>query len=304
MKKWRKLGRIFELENLHPRMKTHAANPTVFQLGQGYIRVYFSARDSEKRASIGWAVFDLNNLAAGALEVSKEPILTPGEPGTFDDSGVSMGCLAKDGEKLRLYYLGWNLGVTVPWRNSVGMAVSEDGGLSFKRNSLAPLLDRCCTDPYSISYPWVLCKGVGDWLIWYGSNLSWGSGKNQEEMAHVIKIGSSKDGLIWHREGKIALEFKGPEEYAMSKPCVIKDGETYRMWYSFRGKAYNIGYAESHDGKTWTRRDESSGISVSDSGWDSQSIEYPCIFDDIGARWMLYNGNKYGLSGFGLAVQE
>lgn len=285
-------------------MQTHAANPTVLQLGGGFIRVYFSARDAEKKASIGWAVFDLNKLGAGALEVSKDPVLIPGDPGTFDDSGVSMGCFATTGDDLRLYYLGWNLGVTVPWRNSIGLAVSKDGGLSFKRHSLSPLLDRCHVDPYSISYPWVLPRGVEDWLIWYGSNLSWGSGKKQEEMAHVIKIGSSKDGLNWFRKGKIAIDFKGSEEFAMSKPCVIKDGEIYRMWYSYRGKAYNIGYAESDDGETWIRHDEKSGIKASDSGWDSKSIEYPCVFDEIGARWMIYNGNSYGLTGFGLAIQD
>lgn len=304
MKLWRKLGRLFEPRRLHPLMRSHAANPTVVCLGDSLIRVYFSSRDADRRASIGWAVFDLNKPDAGAQEVSAEPVLTRGVTGAFDDSGVSVGCFAHVGEELRLFYLGWNLGVTVPWRNSIGMAVSRDGGLTFERRSPAPLLDRCHSDPFSISYPWVMQRGPEDWLIWYGSNLSWGTGQKHEEMAHLIKVGTSRDGLVWHRDGRIALPFKHAGEYAMSKPCVLRDGDLYRMWYSFRGEAYRIGYAESHDGLEWTRHDELAGITISDFGWDSEAVEYPCVFDAAGARWMLYNGNAYGLTGFGLAVME
>jgi hypothetical protein len=33
-------------------------------------------------------------------------------------------------------------------------------------------------------------------------------------------------------------------------------------------------------------------------------IEYPFVFDHDGHRYMLYNGNEYGKSGFGLAVLD
>jgi hypothetical protein len=203
-----------------------------------------------------------------------------------------------------MYYLGWNLGVTVPWRNSIGMAISRDGGLTFERYSPAPVMDRCHADPFSISYPWVLQRSEHDWLAWYGSNLSWGTGQKQEEMAHLLKVASSPDGIHWNRDGRVALPFKDSSEYAMSKPTVLRDGDLYRMWYSFRGQAYRIGYAESADGLDWVRKDDLAGITVSESGWDSETVEYPCVFDALGARWMIYNGNGYGLTGFGLAVME
>ena len=37
-------------------------------------------------------------------------------------------------------------------------------------------------------------------------------------------------------------------------------------------------------------------------GGDSEMIEYPFVFDHDGQRFMLYNGNGYGRSGFGVAV--
>ncbi len=33
-------------------------------------------------------------------------------------------------------------------------------------------------------------------------------------------------------------------------------------------------------------------------------IEFPRVFDHGGRRFMLYNGNGYGKTGFGLAVLE
>ena len=55
------------------------------------------------------------------------------------------------------------------------------------------------------------------------------------------------------------------------------------MWYSYRGDAYRIGYAESVDGLEWERKDEEAGIDVSADGWDSEMIEYPCVFEHAGA---------------------
>ena len=37
---------------------------------------------------------------------------------------------------------------------------------------------------------------------------------------------------------------------------------------------------------------------------DDQTIEYPCVFDHACRRFMLYAGNAFGATGFGLAVLE
>ena len=76
------------------------------------------------------------------------------------------------------------------------------------------------------------------------------------------------------------------------------------MWYSHRGSSYRIGYAESNDGIRWQRMDGNCTIDVSGFGWDTDMVEYPHVFDHGGARYMLYNGNNYGKTGFGLAVLE
>jgi predicted GH43/DUF377 family glycosyl hydrolase len=298
--KWKKLGLVFCPEGIHPWMNSHAANTCVEHLQDDIFRFYFSCRDAQQHAHIGYADIDINPPFK-VKAIADKPVLAPGQIGTFDDSGVSLSCIKNVRGKKFLYYLGWNLGVTVPWRNSIGLAILNEGTGNFERNSLAPLLDRNDVDPYSISYPFVYEEN-GKFHMWYGSNLQWGS--KQEEMAHLIKYATSNDAIHWNREGKIALNFKNENEYAISRPYVLKDGELYKMWYSYRGAAYRIGYAESTNLIDWVRKDELVGIDVSPSGWDSEMICYPFIFEHKGRRYMCHNGNAYGKTGFGLAVLE
>lgn len=279
-------------------MVSHAANPVAESLGGDLFRVYFSPRDRNNRSSIGFFEFDIRNPRR-ILKISTKPVIGPGEPGLFDDTGTSMGCLVIFNEKKYLYYLGWNLGVTVPWRNSIGLAINSPGDPLFVKYSKAPILDRSDIDPFTISYPWIILEG-SIWKMWYGSNLNWGA--KQTDMMHVIKYAESTDGIQWGRRGLTAIPLQSPGEYAISKPCVIKEDGIFKMWYSFRGKNYRIGYAESGDGIHWERKDKEVGIDVSESGWDSEMIEYPCVFDNEGERYMLYNGNGYGKTGIGLAV--
>lgn len=281
-------------------MVSHAANPVAEHLYDDVFRLYFSCRDKDSRAHIGYAEVDLKP-PFGVLKIAEEPLLSPGEIGAFDDSGVSLSCIEQVGGRRYLYYLGWNLGVTVPWRNAIGLAIYDPLTKTFQRQSKAPLLDRNDVDPFSISYPFVL-RDAGIYRMWYGSNLRWGT--EQKDMAHLIKYAESDDAIHWQRKGIIALNFKNDSEYAMSRPYVLKENGLYRMWYSYRGVSYRIGYAESEDGIDWTRKDDEAGIDVSESGWDSEMIEYPYLFENKGLHYMLYNGNSYGQSGIGLAVLE
>lgn len=283
-----------------PWMQTHAANPVAEHRDGDLFRIYFSTRDEKQRSSIATLDLDITNPNK-VLRVSDQPILAPGRIGLFDDSGVSMGWLLRKGEERWLYYLGWNLGVTVPWRNAIGLAISRGEGQAFERISLAPVVDRSGEDPYSVSYPCVWTEGSKHRML-YGSNLKWGA--QQTDMEHCLKYAESDDGIHWRRSLHVALGFKDKGEYAMSKPSVLKHAGGYSSWYSYRGDRYRIGYAESTDGMHWIRKDSEVGIDISPSGWDSESIEYPNVFEHRGERYMLYNGNKYGLTGFGLAILE
>jgi hypothetical protein len=78
------------------------------------------------------------------------------------------------------------------------------------------------------------------------------------------------------------------------------------MWYSIRSTThpYRLGYAESTDGLHWIRKDDEVGIHTSSSGWDSEMICFPCVIDVAGQRYLFYNGNQHGKTGFGYAILE
>jgi hypothetical protein len=195
-------------------------------------------------------------------------VLAPGPLGAFDDRGVTSSCLVRDGARVLLYYTGWSLGVTVPFYLSAGLAVSEDSGRSFERVSSAPLLDRSSADPYLTASPFVLRDG-GSWRMWYVSGVGWELEDGVPRHRYHLRYAESDDALSWRREGRVVMDFAGPDEYAFGRPCVLKEDGHYRMWFCARGSSYHLGYAESDDGLSWRRADEVAELPTSASGWDS-----------------------------------
>ncbi len=296
--RWRKLGLVFAPDGSHPLLKTHASNPVAVPLGGDLLRVFFGSRDESGRTHIAAAVVRLTDSACVVEEPPGEALLSPGPRGGFDDSGVSVGCVVSDGPRTLLYYLGWNLGVTVPWRNSIGAAVSVGGG-AFIKHSPAPILDRSAEDPFTLSYPCVL-KDADGWRMWYGSHRGWGEG--HDDMDHVIKHAASADGARWHRDGRTVLAAPA-SEMAVARPWVIRDSDRYRLWVSHRGESYRLGYAESADGLAWEWHGPA-GLEPAATGWDSEMVCYTSVVRHRGRLVLFYNGNRYGRTGFGVAVED
>ncbi len=299
---WKKIKHIFEPNGHYPWMQTHAANPFAVWQYDDVFRIYFTCRNHQNQSYIAFVDVDFGDDFK-VINIAEKPVIEPGDIGMFDDSGVAMGYYIKMNNIPYIYYLGWNLKVTVPWLNTIGLAKYNSVTEKFEKVSNAPIMDRSHEDPFSISYPCILFEN-GIYKMWYGSNLKWGN--LQHEMNHVIKYAESLDGIHWNRKNVISVNLMHPNEYALSKPIVIKHNDKYLMWYSFRGNhninTYRIGFADSVDGISWERKDNIVGIDVSKNGWDSEMICYPFVFNHGQSIYMLYNGNGYGKTGFGIAI--
>ena len=296
--RWTKKGLLFAPQSNAGWLHSHAALPVVDRTDNGY-RVYFSSRDTHGRAQVGF--FEAGPNFDGVTRVSERPVISLGPLGAFDDSGVTTSWIVNHDNKKYQYYSGWSLGVSVPFYFFVGLAISEDGGETYQRVSPSPILERNEIDPYLTASPCVLIEG-GIWRMWYVSGTGWEMKDQRPQHRYHIKYAESSDGIEWKREGFVCIDYKSQDEYAISRPCVVRDGDLYRIWYASRGSSYRIGYAESKDGLKWTRKDHESGIDVSATGWDSEMIAYPYVFKHEDGYSMLYNGNDYGRTGIGYAV--
>ena len=267
------------------------------------MRVYFSSRNVQGKAQIGR--FDFNPEDRDSMgNLAAEPVLKLGSLGAFDDSGVTSSCIVSRENKKYLYYSGWSLGVTVPFYLRIGLAESIDGGITFQRVSDGPVLGQDSADPYLTASPCVLIEGAV-WRMWYVSCIKWSLDPDGKPRHHyLIKYAESPDGIRWGLDRPVCIDFSGPDEYAIGRPCVVKNAGGYRMWYCHRGSSYRIGYAESKDGIRWERLDHLAGIEGSEEGWDSEMQAYPWVFSHRNRTYMLYNGNGYGKSGMGMATLD
>ena len=298
--RWKKLGQLFCPESAHPKLASHAANPlAVFLCGDVY-RVFYSGRDIQNRSSVGFV--DVDIIKRKLVYAHDTPVFEHGAENSFYSHGVSIGnCYEADGHRYILF-MGWQCPAGGHWRGDIGRLVLESD-LSLHIDSDKPFMPTDASDSISLSYPWVIPESNGGYHMWYGSTATWDAGNG--EMLHVINHAISNDGHHFQRKG-LAVPYSLGTAQAFSRPTVIgNQDDGYHMWFSYRsgsGLKYRIGYAYSQNGRAWELRLNEAGIDVSPSGWDSEMIEYPFVFDHKGQRFMLYNGNGYGKTGFGMAV--
>jgi hypothetical protein len=138
--------------------------------------------------------------------------------------------------------------------------------------------------------------------MWYAGGDRWIMDGKKELPSYQLRVISSEDGINWDGKSGVCLR---PEnnEFGFGRPAILHNSGSYEIWYSirYRHKGYRIGFAESLNGTDWDRKDHLVGIDVSERGWDSEMVCFPAIIDANGERYMFYNGNDYGRTGFGVA---
>ena len=308
---WSKRGLIYAPDGRLEWSVSHAQIPVADETDEGRLRVYFSTRDAAGRSRPAYVEVEADDPAR-VLYVHEEPLLPLGEPGAFDDSGIMPFSVVGRGSEKHLYYVGWSRGGTVPYHQAIGLAVSRDGGRSFEKYSDGPVCDRSVEEPFFCTAPSVMACG-NITKMWYVSCTGWELIGDKFEPFYLVKYAESEDGVSWRMTGRVCVGYDDFTQ-AIGRPFVTRGGEgLYRMFYSFRSakgyrtdptQSYRIGYAESSDGLSWTRKDEEVGVTRSLEGWDSEMIAYCHVYERGGETYMLYNGNGFGRTGFGYAVLE
>ncbi len=309
---WEKKGLIFKPHGKDSEMVSHAAIPFGLRMDEETVRIYFSSRNSKGKSLPFFLDIETKNPKR-IIRVQQKPLLNLGKLGTFDDSGIMPSSFVKSGNDIYMYYIGWNPQVTVSYRLSIGLAISSDSGENFEKYTEGPICDRSIEEPYFNTAPFVL-KDNNIWRMWYISCTKWEIINNYPEPFYHVKYAESKDGINWTKTGIICIDYDDFAQ-AIGRPSVFKEDGLYKMYYSYRrvtnyrtnpADAYRLGYAESTDGKIWTKKNDMTGIHLSfdQNEWDSKMMEYCHVLKMQESKIMFYNGNGFGESGFGYAEQK
>jgi hypothetical protein len=304
---WRKKGKIFSCDFYGTG---YAQDPFIDILDDNTWRIYYSTRTRDIVSFPYYIDVEAGN-PKNILYVHNEPLFQPGEPGTFDDNGITMTSIVPVGTEKYLYYCGWNRKVSVPYALSIGVAVVNEDGKGFRKMFDGPVMDRSKFDPIAVSAPFVIVDG-GVFKMWYISFTKWKRYQQRLEPVFVIKYATSENGIDWETSEKVCID-SGYDGESFARPWVIKDKDVYKMWFSTRGPTgyreiggqhYMLEYAESRNGTDWQRKNDEVVLTKSENGWDSEMIAYGSVIKHQDQYYLLYNGNQFGKTGFGYAVYQ
>jgi hypothetical protein len=312
---WEKIGKVFTPQEVPDRawLKEFAQAPATL-ITDGVVRVYFSCRPAIDSAGqyVSYSAFvdlDRSDLSK-VVGVASEPILKLGGAGEFDEFGTYPVSVIRSehGNDIWAYYAGWTRCESVPFNVAIGRAVSCDGGVTFEKCGSGPILSYSPDEPFVLSGPKIRCFN-GIWYLFYIAGRKWKLVDGRAEPVYKIRLAMSDDGVHWRKLNRDLIPSRVEEDEAQASPDVFFANGKYHMFFCYRFSSdyrghqngYRIGYASSDNLLDWVRDDSKVGIDVSESGWDSEMISYPHVFQLDGEIYMAYLGDQVGRYGFGLA---
>jgi len=311
------MGRVFNPRDVEGKdwLKDYAQAPCVLVFDD-FIRVYFSCRPSPDANGVyvshsAWLDMSRDNFF-NILKISDTPIYKLGDRGTFDEFGTYPTSVIRDGDRVLAYYAGWTRCESVPFNVAIGMAISHDGGATFEKvGNGGPVLSYSANEPFILSGPKI--RRFNDtFYLFYIAGRVWIENNGKPEPVYKIRMATSPDGFTWTKHDKDLIESRIEENEAQASPDVFFFDNKYHMFFCYRHslgfrsheKGYRIGYASSTDLINWTRDDSKAGLDVSPTGWDSEMVSYPHVFELDGKIHMFYLGDQVGRFGFGWAQLE
>lgn len=309
---WVRRGLLVAPRPGHPRWATHAQAPTVLPLAPDCWRAYFGGRDGANCSRIFCADLDPQDDFR-VVRVYDEAVIECGEPGAFDVHGMAPAAVLHVGAQVWLYYSGIAQRRDVPYQIAVGLAVSDDTGLRFRRACRGPVMAPGPHDPFFVSAPSVWRDEQGFRAV-YSSATQWRQHELHWESFYHLRSAASSDGVHWTLDGDSALDLTDGEA-GLGRPSVLPGPAGLRMWFSHRGvdrfrsadgDAYRLQHAASVTGRQWQRdaSDLAWNPPPAPTDWDGWMQAYPCVLPWRNGLVMFYNGNDFGRGGFGWAVSQ
>ena len=229
-----------------------------------------------------------------------QPVLSPGPPGSWDSSRVTIGSVLWNGSLFLMAYRGEN--PTTFANGAIGVAASNDG-ISWIKYSGNPVMTPDIADPY-LGEPFAL-----RWQVTYNM---WYAAKSTNAITSPVKIfyATSANGIKWTKWPTSVLS-PSPDPNSwdsaiVTSPSVVRNGSNFGLWYTGLNEsgAYpQIGYATSTDGVGWSKSTANPVLTLGSPGtWDSAGVEQPDVINGPNGYMMYYDGfNATSAARIGLA---
>ena len=311
--KWTKLGQIFDFEKspFSKKFSSHAQSPQAVVFDD-YVRIYFTSRKIDGDFYISFPQYvDFTKDFSEIINYSKDEIIPLGNLGCFDEHGIFPFSPLKIGNEIKAYTSGWTRRVSVSVDSGIGLSISLDSGNTFKKLGDGPILTSSLNEPFLVIDAFVRFFNNQYYMFYiYGERWIFDDNTKQAERVYKITYATSIDGINWIKSGIKIIGDALNQNECQALPTVTKIEDKYIMYFCFRDafnfrsdkkNSYKLGYAYSLDLKSWIRDDENVGIELSESGFDSEMMCYPNSFEMNNEFYLLYNGNKFGEKGFGIA---
>lgn len=315
--RFRKLGKIFDptISSEYHSFIEFAQSPQTLVF-ETYIRIFFSTRTKDEKGEFlsQIAYIDMDLQLNKIISYSNQEIVQLGSLGSYDEHGIFPFHPYKVDGKIYAFLSGWNRRVSVPVDTGIGLAESIDGGKTFKRLGKGPILAQSLNEPFLVGDGFVI-KHEKLYYIFYIFGQRWLSKTDEEPVARVYKIGyaTSPDLINWNKnEGIPVIDDVLNTDECQALPTVVEHNGKFHMIFCFREasdfrinpkRGYRLGYAYSSNLIDWTRADNllEMNLSYNSEEWDGEMMCYPHLFKVNDEVYLLYNGNKFGKFGFGIA---
>ena len=315
--KWIKRGALFDPHDHRlPNGCTSFAQSPQAIVFDDFVRIYFSTRSQDGGGYLSHVAYaDFDRTLTRLLATADHTVIPLGDLGCFDEHGLFPMNVVRHGDDVLAYTCGWSRRQSVPVETAIGLAISRDRGATFTRTGPGPIMGPTTDEPFLVGDPFVMQHG-GRWHMWYIFGTAWAPPAASEPgPARVYKIAhaESADGITWQRDARCIVSDRLGVDECQALPTVFACDGRWHMYFCYRyatdfrrnhARSYRLGYAYSTDLRQWTRDDASAGIDVSAEGWDSEMQCYPHAFWCGESAYLLYNGNAFGRTGFGVAVLE
>ncbi|WP_341863908.1 hypothetical protein [Gymnodinialimonas sp. 57CJ19] len=304
---WTKLGKIYCPDGTQSWAQHSFMTPVPVQMSSEVIRLYGGMRDGSGVSRIGWIDVDSAD-PKNVLRVCQSPALDVGAPGMFDDNGVILGDVIRVSDnKLRMYYVGFQLVEKAKFLAFTGVAESHSRFESFERLQPTPILDRAPQAPFINALHSIERSSQG-YRAWISCGQQWQMIDGTAYPQYNCWTVTSRDGVIFDMRQSVKILDVTGSEYRIGRPRAhrLHDG-TYelRVTSDTWERRYSSNLARSEDGIHFVRTQIDELPRGPIGSWDSDMTCYPARIDTwSGLSFIFYNGNGMGRTGVGVAVLD